>query len=752
MRLSTGLIAALLLICSLNFSPIPIFSQSKRPMTFMDVIQHRTVGGVDVSKDDKRVLYTIGTPDWKAGKSFTDIYLASIADGTSRQMTFTKDKNETAPRWSPDGKWFAFLSDRSGNNQLYLMNPDGGEAQKLTDHKEAVSAHSFSKNGKYLAYLMGKPEETQIWIVSLPDGKPTQLSKHSTPVRATGRASGFAEGGGPTNAALLWGPDSRWIYLVGPDSFDKAESQRADKKFDVVIRDPVLPPSHLWAIDVESKQERRLTEGQELTVGNIRLSPDGQYIGFVGQSPDRHENRLDQPHSEIYLLQVASKKLTRVTNNTIEEGAFSFSPDSRWFAFSAANNFEFFRDARVYLMPVAGGPTRKLGDEFEGDVGISFWSKDASRIYFSEGLGTNINIYSIDIQTGRVSPVTKETGTVTATREPESETVIVNYSNPSTPASIYATSVEGLTNRPNWKLIVNSNPQMAGIALGDYQTVRWRSTDGTPVEGILVKPVGYEKGKRYPLIVQLHGGPASAVVNSFSSSYGTYVHVFAGNGYAVLQPNYRGSTNYGEKFKRQISTNYFPQAYDDIMSGVDYLIKEGIADPDKLGCMGWSAGGHWSNYVLTQTNRFKAISSGAGVFNWVSMYGQTDTQQNREWYIGGKVGAYPWENLDLWLQQSPIRYIKNAKTPTLIHVGSDDPRVPRPQSEELHMALKKLGVPTEFIVYPKMPHGLTEMRYQMVKMVAEFNWFEKWIKGKPGWFDWKPLLDSVAEEKVAEQK
>jgi dipeptidyl aminopeptidase/acylaminoacyl peptidase len=291
--------------------------------------------------------------------------------------------------------------------------------------------------------------------------------------------------------------------------------------------------------------------------------------------------------------------------------------------------------------------------------------------------------------------------------------------------------------------VSNGNPQVAGMQLGEYETVRWKSSDGQMVEGILVKPLGYEKGKRYPLIAQIHGGPAAASTNGFSGNYGTYTHVFAAAGYAVLQPNYRGSDNYGEKFRMEIAGDYFRQGYDDIISGVDYLIAQGIADPDKLGMMGWSAGGHWSNWTLTHTDRFKAISSGAGGMNWISMYAQTDVQAPREFYFKGK----PWENWDHYVEVSPLKYITNAKTPTLIHVCNGDPRVPKPQSDELHMALKKLGVPTEYIVYPQNTHGITDPRYQMVKMVSEFNWFEKWIRGKKEWLDWKQLLATLEEPK-----
>jgi dipeptidyl aminopeptidase/acylaminoacyl peptidase len=275
--------------------------------------------------------------------------------------------------------------------------------------------------------------------------------------------------------------------------------------------------------------------------------------------------------------------------------------------------------------------------------------------------------------------------------------------------------------------------------------MQWKSTDGKTVEGVLVKPVGYEKGKKYPLIVQIHGGPAGADTLSFHSSNTNYPNVYAAAGYFVLMPNYRGSTNYGERFKMEIAEHYFKQGYEDIMSGVDQLISQGMVDPDKMGVMGWSAGGHWSNWILTHTNRFKAISTGAGAMNWTSMYAETDVQRIREYYFRGK----PYDNFDYLWDISPLKYIKNAKTPTLIHVVDGDPRVPRPQSEELHMGLKKLGVPTEFFVYPGNTHGIPDARNQVVKMTAEFNWFEKYVKGKQGWFTWKDLLDTLKDEKGA---
>jgi dipeptidyl aminopeptidase/acylaminoacyl peptidase len=263
------------------------------------------------------------------------------------------------------------------------------------------------------------------------------------------------------------------------------------------------------------------------------------------------------------------------------------------------------------------------------------------------------------------------------------------------------------------------------------------------VGGILVKPVGYESGKKYPLIVAIHGGPQAADVLGFNGGYGA--QVYAGMGYAVLMPNYRNSTQYGEKFKIMSQGDYFTNGYNDIMAGVDYLIAQGIVDGTQMGALGWSAGGHWSNWILTHTNRFKAISTGAGTMNWLSMYAESDMQRVRQWYMGDKL---PYDDFDHWFAQSPIKYIKNARTPTMIHVVQGDPRVPRPQSEELHMALKKLGVPTEFFVYPGNSHGIPEPRDQFTKSMAELAWMEHYVRGKDTKFEWKDLLKTLEDNRT----
>jgi dipeptidyl aminopeptidase/acylaminoacyl peptidase len=718
-------------------------ARQPRPMNFMDVLELRSAGSPAISPDGRQVLYTLSVPDWKAAKSFTDIWLVSTGQGaaSARQMTFTKDKNETSPQWSRDGKFFVFASNREAPaatatiNQLYLMRPDGGEARRITDAKNGVSAFAFSKDGRWLAFTAGQDEEQQIWIipvVEIETATPQQLTKHSAPV-----------------TSWQFSPDSTRIYFLSPASFNRDNKERLEKKFDVRIRNEETPLVHLWAIDLATQKEARLTSG-DFSVNQFSLSKDSKWIGFTASPKDRYKRNItDQSdYADVYLMEAATGKIERLTSNEdIAESVPSFSPDSSMMAFAAADDFQFFHNTRLYVRAVSdsGGKFKKLGSDFDGDLNVSFWSADGRTIYSNAGVGATMQLLAISVTTGKTTQLTREKATLMVTQDDDTRRLLINYSDPVTPPNLFTVaSPDQLANRAAWKQLTDSNPQTRQLALGATEAIQWKSTDGKMVEGILVRPVSYQPGKRYPLIVMIHGGPQSADTLRFTASSGYYPQVFAGAGYACLMPNYRGSTNYGETFKMQIGGDYFRQGYEDIMAGVDYLIAQGIADGDKMGVMGWSAGGHWSNWILTHTDRFKAISTGAGAMNWISMYAQTDTQRVREFYYGGKP---PYDDFDKYWNVSPLKYIKNAKTPTLIHVVDGDPRVPRPQSEELHMALKKLGVPTEFFVYPGTTHGITEPRNQLVKMVAEFNWFEKWIRGKDRWFEWKELLDTLKEEK-----
>ncbi len=724
---------------ALLFAPIVLGAQTKRPMTFLDVQQLRQASGQSVSPDGQWMLYGISTPDWKEAKRQTDLYLVSMSKGLAdtRQLTFTKDKNEGAPLWAPDSRSFVFASNRDAaangsTNQLYLMRPDGGEARRITDAKDGVGAFAFTSDGKWLAYASGKTDEQQLYVLpvaGMDSAKATALTKHPTGVRW-----------------WKFSRDGRTLYYTASDTLDTDEKLRMEKKFDVRIRNQEEPVQHLWSMDVATKQRKRLTTGKQYSVEGVSLSNDGKWIGFRGVGNDRYFRGTLEAGlvGELYLLETATGTIEQLTKNVeISESALSFAPDGKTIAFSASNDFTYFRDTRIYVRDIAakGQAFREIGDARDGDATVGFWSADSKTIYYNDGVAATSQLFSIDVASGAVKQITNVRASLNVSRDEESGAVMLQYSDPTTPPSSFTVaSLDKVTDKSAWVRLTNVNPQVAGFALGDEEEVTWKSKDGRMVGGVLIKPVGYQAGTRYPLIVAIHGGPASADLLGFNGGYGA--QIYSGAGYAVLMPNYRGSTNYGEKHRIEIAGDYFTKGYDDIMTGVDHLITTGLVDSKQLGVLGWSAGGHWSNWILTHTDRFKAVSTGAGTMNWTSMYAQSDVQRNRQYYMGNKL---PYDDFEGYWRQSPLKYIKNAKTPTMIHVVDGDPRVPRPQSEELHMALKRLGVPTEFFVYPGNTHGIPDPRNNLVKSTAEFMWMEKWVRGKDVKFDWKPLLQTLED-------
>ncbi|HWP38094.1 MAG TPA: S9 family peptidase [Gemmatimonadales bacterium] len=741
--------AAVLIALALNASAT---AQGPRPMTFMDVQDMRSFGSEAPSPDGRWLLYTVTTPDWKTAKEQSDVYLVSLAEGvtSSRQMTFTKEYNETSPQWSRDGRFFAFLSNRDApagaarQNQVYVLRPDGGDARRITDAKDGVADFAFSRDGRWLVYRAGKSEEQQLYRLAVA----AIASGEATAEQLTRQPAGVGR----------WqiAPDSRRIYFIAPDSVDQDEKRRLEADFTVTVYHMEKPLESLWALDLDPVTATRLTRDPAYSVTSFTVSNDSRWVGFRGVSSDRFKRTRggmvmggeSNLYTELYLLDAATGQIEQITRaEEIGKGGPYFSPDSRWVAFTAPRDLTRYTRGltqRVYLRPVGqrGGEFRRVGDTYDGDVGLDFWSLDGNTIYFNDGVRTTEQLLALDVGRGTVRQITNQDAGLRVERDPETGVVLINYSNSSTPATLYTVgSVDQVPNRSTWRQLTDVNPQVRGFALGAQEEITWRSTDGKQVGGVITYPVGYQRGQRYPLIVWIHGGPSAADVNRFNASS----QVYAGDGYVVLRPNYRGSRNYGEAFEN-INGNYFPQGFDDIMAGVDHLIAQGIVDGNRMGAMGWSAGGHWSNWILTHTDRFKAISTGAGAMNWISMYAQNDGQRHRQEYFGGKL---PYHDFDAYWNQSPLKYILNAKTPTMIHVVKGDPRVPAPQSAELFMALKQLGVPTEFFMYPGDTHGIPDARNRMVKAMAEKAWMDHYVRGIGERFAWadvrRELLKTLGE-------
>ena len=750
-------------------------AQSQRPMTFLDAQNMRQVAGQDISPNGRMMLYALSTPDWNQARRQSDVYVVNLDQGLSstRQLTFTKDKNETSPRWSHDGTFIAFLSDRdaptpapgvaasgaggggrggaggAARNQLFVLRLDGGEAKRVTDAREGVSNFQFTKDGKQIVYTTGRAGDEQLFTLNVADlwndGRPTQLTRHATGIGSWQLSS-----------------DGRKIYFVTPDSIDRDDRARQDKQFTVRPREPQSSLASLWVYDLGTRQEKRLVSDTNYSVSNPTISPDGNWIAYHGMSKSRYErgNLEQNDYADLYLYNVATASIERLSkNDIISEGSVSFSPDSKTIAYAAPDDFKFQHNEKIYVRPVdqPNAQWKKLGGKLDLDVRVggrgggggeggtesSFWSQKGDTIYFGTGKRATTQFFAVSTQTGETKQLTEVPGTISVLRDEQAGKYLINYADPKSPPATYVvSSLADVANRAKWTQLTDPNAWVKrDIALGDEEEITWKSTDGTMVGGVLLKPVGYQAGKKYPLIVAIHGGPAAADQLGFNGGYNS--QVYAGAGYMVLMPNYRASTNYGDKFKTETAGDYFTKGYQDIMTGVDYLIAKGMVDSTQMGALGWSAGGHYSNWIETHTNRFKAISSGAGVANWISMWSQSDTQRLRQWYVGDKMYWETPTEYQNWWKQSPIATVKNAKTPIFIHVVDGDPRVPRPQSEEMHMALSKLGVPNEFWVYPGQSHGIPDVRNQYLKAVAEMEWMDYYVRGSGKKFAWRDVLKSV---------
>ena len=630
-------------------------------------VKLKGVASPRVSPDGKRVVYALNEAVMTADKSeyVNQLWLANIATKQSVQLTFG-DKSSTNPKWSPDGNWIAFVSNRKDNkNNIYLLNLNGGEAEPLTDVKTGVSNFAWSPDGKSIAFRMADPK--------------TEEEEKNDKAKN----------------------DFRWV-------------------------DENLKMSRLYVIslqkDANGKREPRKLTTANYNVDDFDWSADGSHIAF-GHTKTAVAN--DWTSSDVSIIEVASGKVTALANTPAAESSPVYSPDGKSIAVLVSDNPpRWAQSGLIQIFPAGGGAPKTVAASYDGQPGIAGWSADGKRIYFLEPRGTGTQLYTVDVTANRIDEI-KHTpavyGAMTLNQTGTMFGLIRQTSD--TPGDVYVASVSDFT--PVQISRVNADVKLP--ALGRTEVIRWKSKDGKEIEGLLTYPVGYQTGQRVPLLLNIHGGPAGVFLQTFLGGRGVYpLATLAAKGYAILRPNPRGSSGYGTEFRRANLKDWGMGDYQDLMTGVDRVIEMGVADPERLGVMGWSYGGFMTSWVVTQTKRFKAASAGAPVTNLMSFNGTADIPSFVPDYFGGQ----SWDIMDLYQKHSPMFNVKGVSTPTMIQHGEADVRVPISQGYEFYNALKTQGVPTRMLVLPRQPHGPTEPKMQLAAMNANIEWFEKYLGSK----------------------
>ncbi|HJU93272.1 MAG TPA: S9 family peptidase [Pyrinomonadaceae bacterium] len=620
-----------------------------------------------VSPDGKKVVYTVNEAVMAADKSefITQIWMTMLDTKRNVQLTYG-EKSSTNPKWSPDGNWIAFTSNRKDNrNQLYLLNMNGGEAEPLTDGKSAVANFDWSPDGRSIAFTMT-------------DAKSEDEEKNDKGKN-----------------------DFRWV-------------------------DENVKMSRLYVLTVQ-KDANGKREPRKLTTGNFNVdgfdwSNDGSRIAF---SHTKSPVANFWPTSDVSIVEVASAKVSVLTDSPAAEFAPFYSPDGKSIALLASDNPpRWAQSGAIQIFPATGGQPKSYVASFDAQPSIAGWSADGKRIYFSEAKGTGTQIYYLDVAANRIEEIKTTPAVVSGLNINRTGTMFGFVRQTSdTPPDAFVASAPDFTAVQ----VTRVNEGIKLPPMGRTEVVTWKSTDGKQIEGLLTYPVGYQAGQRVPLILNVHGGPAGVFQQTFIGGRGVYpLATFSSKGYAVLRPNPRGSSGYGAEFRRANIKDWGFGDYQDLMTGVDKVIEMGVADADRLGVMGWSYGGFMTSWIVTQTQRFKAASAGAPVTNLMSFNGTADIPAFIPDYFGGQF----WEIMDLYQKHSPMFNVKGVSTPTMIQHGEADIRVPISQGYEFYNALKVKGVPTRMLVLPRQPHGPNEPKMQLAAMKSNLEWFEKYIGSK----------------------
>ncbi len=643
-------------------------ADARRVPTVADLMALKSVGGAVISPDGKRVAFTVTETDFDQDAYLTQIWLADASSGKATQLTRHK-KSSGNPVWSPDGAWLSFASDRAenGRTQIFLISPEGGEAIQLTKAETGVNGYAWSPDGMSIAFTASDPVSDE----------------------AKARKDFYSD-------------------------------------FDVVRRE--YTHTHLYTIDVTEalrspQPGKRRTSGKDFTLGAFDWSPDSRTIAF---SATINPDLINGGTSDLFLLDLQNDAVRKIVDQPGPDAGPRWSPDGKSILFSTAMGRADYnaRNSVLALVPANGGSIKPLTAAFDENPGAVAWNGDG--IYFAASQKTAAHLFRLD-------PVSLSIERITA----PAEGIFSGFSfsrdgknmafTSASPVSLPEVCVSGLPFQP--RKLTRMTERVDGLILGTRAIISWKSKDGTTIEGVLIKPADFDPTKKYALLCIIHGGPTGVDRPILLSPDARYYpsDIWAARGALILKVNYRGSAGYGEKFRLLNVRNLGVGDAWDVLSGIDFLVKKGWVDANRVGCMGWSQGGYISAFLTTSTKAFKAISVGAGISNWATYYYNTDITTFTLNYLGDD----PADDPAIYAKTSPMTYIKNAATPTLIQHGELDRRVPIPNAYELRQGLEDRGVPVEMIVYKGYGHGITRPKSMRAVMEHNLAWFNHYIFGDP---------------------
>jgi dipeptidyl aminopeptidase/acylaminoacyl peptidase len=635
----------------------------------------------------------------------------------------------SSPRMSPDGTRVAYLvaENRTEKEDAWKfvthlwMVPTAGPAsaaRQYTRGEKSVSNLEWSPDGKMLAFTMDAGDDhdakPQVWFMYTDGGEPWQVTKHKSGVRA-----------------FRFSPDGKTLLLTATVPVPEDEEKRTKQKDDAVVVDHDLKMAQLWTWNIATNEEKQLTK-EDRTVSDAHWAPDGARVTFTTNPTPRLD---DISLQTAWVLDVASGNQRKLVETSDPTGTARWSPDGKWIAYLSSSGLVVYK-VNLFVLDANGGSPRKLSASFELNSGEPVWSRDGKTIYFSSDDHEAMKVFAADVAAGTVKPLTDAAGMVNLSEiGADGQTAVGTRGDATHPDDVFRSDLSfGSPER-----ITNQNAWLADYALGATEVVRWKSSkDGMEIDGILTKPVDFDGSHKVPFLLNPHGGPTGASLLSFNPTE----QIMAANGYLVLEPNFRGSTGRGEKFEAANQNDWGNGDYKDDMSGVQAMVDKGWADPDRLGAFGWSYGGYMTMWIDTQTDRFKAISPGAGLPDLYSMYSQTDIHRYLTVFYNAKA---PWDNFQEYWDHSPMKFVGNVKTPTMILHGQADTRVPIPQSEEFYRALYERKVPVEYVTYPRENHGFVEPRHIQDRWQRYLVFFGKYLNNPPV-TEPKAVVDRISKD------